>query len=145
VQEGIHNLHGKSRSYHASAHSQYIGIVVQAGRFRTEAVRTQRRADSRHLIGCNGNADSGSADQDSLVAGTLKDRVSNLSRVNRIVHSLRAAASEIFILQSLAVQICLYLLHQFISAMVTSKCYHRFSSSSFSFTTMPEIIFSSIS
>src|SRR5699024_11589639 len=68
----------------ASAHSQYIGIVVQAGRFRTEAVRTQRRADSRHLIGCNGNADSGSADQDSLVAGTLKDRVSYLSRINRI-------------------------------------------------------------
>ena len=103
-----------------SSHRQYVGIVVQAGCLCAEAVGAECCTDSFHFVCRDRNADSGSADQDSLITRSVLDRMAYFSGVNRIINCLVAVASEVLIFQSLFVQICFYLLHQLISAVVAS-------------------------
>ena len=120
VQEGFYDFDCKARAYNTSSHRQYVGIVVQAGCLCAEAVGAECCTDSFHFVCRDRNADSGSADQDSLITRSVLDRMAYFSGVNRIINCLVAVASEVLLFQSLFVQICFYLLHQLISAVVAS-------------------------
>lgn len=109
VQEGFYDFDCKARAYNASSHRQYVGIVVQAGCLCAEAVGAECCTDSFHFVCRDRNADSGSADQDSLITRSVLDRMAYFSGVNRIINCLVAVASEVLIFQSLFVQICFYL------------------------------------
>ena len=120
IQKCIHYLQCQPRSYNSSTQCQYVGIVVQAGCLCAEAVGAECCTDSFHFVCRDRNADSGSADQDSLITRSVLDRMAYFSGVNRIINCLVAVASEVLIFQTLLVQICFSLLHQLISAVVAS-------------------------
>jgi len=101
VQEGFYDFDCKARAYNASSHRQYVGIVVQAGCLCAEAVGAECCTDSFHFVCRDRNADSGSADQDSLITRSVLDRMAYFSGVNRIINCLVAVASEVLIFQSL--------------------------------------------
>ena len=66
IQERIYNLQRQSRSYNTAAHCKDIGIVMQSCRFRAEAVCTECCTHTFYFIRCDGDTDTGSADQDSF-------------------------------------------------------------------------------
>ena len=88
VQEGFYDFDCKARAYNASSHRQYVGIVVQAGCLCAEAVGAECCTDSFHFVCRDRNADSGSADQDSLITRSVLDRMAYFSGVNRIINCL---------------------------------------------------------
>lgn len=75
VQEGFYDFDCKARAYNTSSHRQYVGIVVQAGCLCAEAVGAECCTDSFHFVCRDRNADSGSADQDSLITRSVLDRM----------------------------------------------------------------------
>src|SRR5699024_5329657 len=97
-----------------------VGIVVLSGSFRAEAVRAKGCANPFHLVGCDGNADSGAADQDSLFTLSVLDRLSHLSGINGVIHRIGAVASIILIGDLLILQILDYLLLQIVTCLVAS-------------------------
>ena len=103
VQEGFYDFDCKARAYNASSHRQYVGIVVQAGCLCAEAVGAECCTDSFHFVCRDRNADSGSADQDSLITRSVLDRMAYFSGINRIINCLVAVASEVLIFQSKAI------------------------------------------
>ena len=71
-QELIHHLAGQTRTYNTAAHAQYIGVIVHAGGTGTEAIGAAGCPDALVLIGGNGDANAGAAEQQrkgALAAG----------------------------------------------------------------------------
>ena len=122
IKERIYDLQGKSRTYHAAAHCQNVGIVVQSRCLCTEAVGAKCSTDAFYLVGCDGNTDSGSADQDSFLKFSSCNSLCHFFAVDRVIYRLCAAAAEIVVCNSSVFQMLLYFLHQFVTAVVTSKC-----------------------
>ena len=124
IQECIHDLQSKSRSYYTTAHGQNVGIVMKSCCFCSKAICTKCSTDSLEFISSDRNSDTCSADQDSFLTLTVHDRLCYFLSINRIVYRFRTIASKIFVLQPSLFQMLLYLLHQLIAAMITSQCYH---------------------
>ena len=104
VQEGFYDFDCKARAYNTSSHRQYVGIVVQAGCLCAEAVGAECCTDSFHFVCRDRNADSGSADQDSLFTFTILYRSCHFFCINRIINSLLTVASIVNILYILLIQ-----------------------------------------
>ena len=62
MKEGVNYLDGMSYANNSCTHSQYVCIIMKPGGLSAEAVMAQCAADALHLVGCNGNSDSGAAD-----------------------------------------------------------------------------------
>ena len=120
IQKCIHNLQCQPRSYHSSAKCKDIGIIVKSCSLCCKTVCTDRSSDSLDLICCNGNSDTCSADQDTLLTFAVKNCMCNLLCIYRIIYRIQTVTSIIFILDSLFIQILINLMFQLISTMITS-------------------------
>ena len=120
IQKCIHNLQCQPRSYHSSAKCKDIGIIVKSCSLCCKTVCTDSSSDSLNLICCNGNSDTCSTDQDSLLTFAVKNCMCNPLCIYRIIYGIQTVTSIIFILDSLFIQILLNLLFQFISTVITS-------------------------
>ena len=105
IQECVQNLYCQSRSYHSAAKRQDIRVIVLSRSLCTKAVGTKRRADSRNPVCCDRDTDPGTADQHAFLAASVKDRGSNLSRIDRIINRLRAVTSKILVSDPFFIQI----------------------------------------
>ena len=70
MKEGINNLGSKTCTYNTATQSNDIRIVVQSGHLCHEAVGAQCATDSGNLVGCDGDTDTGTTDQDTLLTLT---------------------------------------------------------------------------
>ena len=70
-QEGVHNALGGHGADDARAHSQHVGVVMPPGHLGGQRVAAQGAADSLHLVGRDGDADAGGADDNSPLAPAL--------------------------------------------------------------------------
>ena len=121
VQKCIYDLQRQARSYHSSAKSQNICVIMLSCGFCAETICTQSRPYSFHLISCYRNTDSCSADQDSFLAFPILDRSSHFSGIYGIVHRFGTVTPEILIWNLLLLQILYDLLFQFKPSRVESE------------------------
>lgn len=77
IQKCIHNLQSKSRTYHASSHSKDIGIIMKSGSLGCKAVRTKCCTDSLKLVCRDGNSDSCTTDQNTILTFTVYNSLGN--------------------------------------------------------------------
>ena len=124
IQEGIHNHQRQAGTDNPSAHRQDIGVIVLTGRFRGEAVMADSRADPLITVCCYGDAESGPADQNSLLALSAQDALHICSFIDWIVCRLRIESPEILIFDSFLIQVGNNLLHEIKSAVVTAQSDH---------------------
>ena len=117
IQKCIHNLQCQPRSYHSSAKCKDIGIIVKSCSLCCKTICADCSSDSFKLVCCNGNSDTCSADQDSLLTFAVKNCMCNLLCIYRIIYGIQTVTSIIFIFNSFLIQILLDLLFQFISTM----------------------------
>ena len=106
----IHNLQCQPRSYHSSAKCKDIGIIVKSCSLCCKTICADCSSDSLNLICCNGNSDTCSADQDSLLTFAVKNCMCNLLCIYRIIYGIQTVTSIIFIFNSFLIQILLDLL-----------------------------------
>lgn len=71
VQKGIHNFQRQPGPDDQRSQRQHVGVVVQPGGFGGKAIPAQGAADARHLVGRNGNADAGAANDYALNSFTF--------------------------------------------------------------------------
>ena len=65
-QEDIHQFTGQTRSHNPSAKADDVGVVVESGVLGAVVVAAQGGADASDLVGGHGDADSGSAAENSF-------------------------------------------------------------------------------
>ena len=73
VEERVHDLEREARAEHARAHGEDVRIVVAAGHLGGVAVAAQGGADALDLVGGDGDADAGAADEDAALALPVRD------------------------------------------------------------------------
>ena len=110
IQKCIHNLQCQPRSYHSSAKCKDIGIIVKSCSLCCKTICANCSSDSFKLVCCNGNSDTCSADQDSLLTFAVKNCMCNLLCIYRIIYGIQTVTSIIFIFNSFLIQIFLNLL-----------------------------------
>ena len=97
IQKCIHNLNSQSRTYHTSSKCKDVGIIVKSCCLCGKAVCTYSGTNSLDLVGCNGNADSGSAYQNSKITLAIQNAVCNLLGINRVIRRLGAVAAIVLV------------------------------------------------
>ena len=91
-----------------------------SGRLSTEAIMAKCRPDTRNLVCRNGNADTGSANDNTKLTLSAGNCLCYLLSVNRIITGLFALAAVILVLDTALLQMLDHFLLQSISTMVTS-------------------------
>ena len=129
VQEGVHDLQGQALPHHAAAQGQHIGVVMQPGRLGAEAVRAQRAADAGDLVGRDGDADTGAADDDAPVTVSGGHRQGSRPAEIRIVAAGLGVGAEVVIGDAPLVQMGHHGLLQGKAAVVAGNSKHNKSSS----------------
>ena len=85
IQEGIHNLKGKSRTYHTAAKCQDIGIIVKSCSLSSKTVGAHCCTNAFDLICGNRDTDTGSTYQNSKVTFSIQNTMCYLLGINRII------------------------------------------------------------
>lgn len=124
IQECIHNLQCSAHTNDTCSHTKNIGIIMLSCSFRHKAVCTVGCSDSLITVGCNCNTNACTADQNTFFTFTYKNCFCYLFGIIRIVTGICGISTVILIFQAVLLQIFLHFLHQFITTMITSKCYH---------------------
>ena len=104
IQKGLYDLQRQAGSYHSSPQSQDICIIMQSCGLCTETICAESRPYSLHFIGCYGNADPRSANQDPLLTFSFLDRSSHFSGIYGIIHRLGTITSKVLIRDLLLLQ-----------------------------------------
>ena len=124
IEERVHNLERKARAGHARAHREDVGVVVLARSLGREAVAAQRRADALELVGNNGDANAGAADDDTAVTLAALNRARNLGGIVRVVNGFGAVRAKVLVLKTKLVQVRLDLLEELEIPVVTAQSNH---------------------
>lgn len=124
-QENIHNPLGQHGPGDARPQGQHIGVVVPAGELGGEHVTAQGAADAVHLVGRDGDADSGSADNDALFAPALRHRLGGGLAEDGVVAAVDAVGAEVLAGNSLSGQIGLEVLLELVAAVVRRNGDHK--------------------
>ena len=67
IQPGIYDLQSQTTGRYSGAQSQDVGIVVLSGSLCTKAVTTQCAADALDAVSSDGDTDTGTTDQNTLL------------------------------------------------------------------------------
>ena len=88
VQKHIHNALGHIGANDASAHREHIGVVMLAAQLGGEGVTAQGTADAVDLVGRNGDADAGGADDDAVLTPAISHRLGGGFSKYRVITAL---------------------------------------------------------
>ena len=130
VQEHIHDALGHIGTDDAGPHGQHIGIIVAAGHLRAEGIAAQGTADPLHLVGGDGDADSGGADHDAFLTAAVSHGHSRRLGEDGVVTALLAVTAAVQDVDALGGEICLDMLLEAVAAVVRSNRDHIPNSSS---------------
>ena len=122
VQEGVDDLQSQSLAGDPCAQRQDVGVVVLAGGLGGEAVPAQGAADAGDLVGGNGHADAGAADEDAALALPGSDGLRHRFGVNGIVAGIVGISSDVLHSVSLFLKVSLKMLLEIVSAVITTDC-----------------------
>ena len=106
------------------AHGQHVGVVVPAGELGGQGVAAQGAADALDLVGGDGDADAGGADDDALLTLAGGHGLGGGLAEGGVVAALGAVGAEVLTGDALGGQIGLDVLLQGIPAVVRSDCDH---------------------
>ena len=118
IQEGVNNLQRKALPYDPCAEGEDVGVVVQAGCLGREAVPAKGGADSVDLVRCDGNADSGAADDDAVLIFAARNGLSDSASEVGIIAARLAVSAEVEVFLPPAVQVLHHYLFQGVSAVI---------------------------
>ena len=119
-----HDIHGDNFTYHGRADGKNVGIVMFAGQTGCGRVMTEGAPNAGDLVGCDGNADAGRADDDPLLTLAGGHCLSHSPAIIGIVTGIQTVGSEILYFLSLFLQVSDHFLFQFKAAVVGSDCDH---------------------
>ena len=123
-EEGLHDGLRQIGAHDARPQGQHVGVVVAAGHLRHERVGTQGAAHAVNLVGGDGNADAGGADDDATLTLAGGHRLRRSLGKDGIVAALCGVAAEIPVVQAVSVQVFDDVLLQGVSAVVRTQCDH---------------------
>ena len=118
----VHNGQSQVFTHHTGAHGHHIGVVVQSGQLRGQQVAEQRAADALYLVGGNGYADAGGAQQNALFAGAGGNRPGGGTGKIGVVAAVLAVGAEVHHFIALGAEMGSHLLLQIKRSMVTGNC-----------------------
>ena len=124
VQEGVHDILGQVFAHDAGAHGQHVGVVVPPGEGGGQGVAAQGAADAPDLVGGDGDADAGGADDDAPLALAGGHGLGGGLAEGGVVAALGAVGAEVLTGDALGGQIGLDVLLQGIPAVIRSDCDH---------------------
>ena len=122
--EGLHDTLGQIGTYDARPEGEHIGVVVTAAHLRHEGIGAQGAAYAADLVGGDGDADAGGADDDALLTLAGGYGLSRRLGIDRVVAVTLVHAAEISIVQPMGIKIVPDVLLQAISAVIGTECNH---------------------
>ena len=97
VQKDLYDTLGQFGADDPGTHGQHIGVIVAAGHLSGQGIAAQGTANTLDLVGGDGNADAGGADDDAPVTLAGGDRFCGGFSENRIVTAFLVGTAEILI------------------------------------------------
>ena len=131
VEEGVQDPVGHVVPDHPAAHGQHVGVVVPPGHLGGQGLAAQGAADTLHLVGGDGDADAGGADDDAPVTFAGGHRLRRGPAEVGVVAALIGIAAEVVIRQSAGVQVLHHVALEGEPSVVTAQCDHVISSLQF--------------
>ena len=104
IQEGFHNSQCHIFFQNSCAHRHDLCVVVFSAHLCGKFIMAQCGTDALHLVCRNGNADTGTANDDALIAFTVYDCLSNCFPIDGIVAAFFGVGAVILIFQALFFQ-----------------------------------------
>ena len=95
AEKGIDQVDGKACANHALAEAENVGVVVLTRQSRGKGVRAAGGANAAVLVGGDGHADAGSADQEAEIGFFILERFTDLLRVDRIITAVRRVRADV--------------------------------------------------
>ena len=125
VEERVHDLEREARAEHARAHGEDVRIVVAAGHLGGVAGAAQGGAEALDLVGGDGDADAGAADEDAALVLPARDGAGHGLAVDGVVAALFAVRAEVLVGKAQLVEMAHDLLLEGKTAVVTSDRNHK--------------------
>src|SRR5690606_20668659 len=94
-QKGVGDLQGEPRAGDARSQAQHVGVIVLPGHPGRIGLRAQRGPHAGHLVGRDGHADAGAADQDAPVAPPRGHGLGHQTGVVGVVARLTARGAHV--------------------------------------------------
>ena len=118
----IHQFNRCLRADDAPTQNQNVHVVMFHSLMRRVHVMTQTRPDPFHLVGRNGSANPGPADQNTPLAAIGKHRMTKFFRVVRVVDGIRAVSTHVHNLVTAFFQMFHKALLQIQPCMIRTDC-----------------------
>ena len=109
---------------HPGAHGQHIGVVVAAGELGGEGIAAQGAADAVDLVGGDGDADAGGADDDAPVTAAVGHRLGGRLAEDGVVAALLTVTAAVQDVEALGGEIGLDMLLEAVAAVVRRNGNH---------------------
>ena len=116
---GVDDLQSQILADHTGTQSHDVGVVVQAGHLGGPGLVQQSAADTVDLVGGDGSADAGGAQDDALLALAAGDSLGSGGDHVGIVAAGQGVAAKVDDLVTLSSQVRLHIILQVECAVIT--------------------------